>query len=893
MHVEHLVLGILAHVDAGKTTLSEAMLYTSGNIRKLGRVDNQDAFLDTDALERKRGITIFSKQARMQYAKKDIILLDTPGHVDFSAEMERTLQVLDYAILVVSGADGVQGHTRTLWRLLESYQIPVFIFVNKMDQPGTDRAKLLNSLQKELSTDLLDFSAFSTWEDAKADDIFAEHISMYSEETIEYFLEDSSNREWLTLNYVQKLIKERKLFPCFFGSALRLDGVDRLLEGINYYTSTNCYPENFGARVYKIGRDEQDNRLTFMKITGGSLKIKALIGDEKVNQIRKYSGEKFEAVSEIFAGDICAVTGLTTTMPGVGLGIEEGENIPILEPVLNYQVILPEGVDPAVALPKLRKLEEEEPELHVLWLEDLQEIQMQVMGKVQIEVLQNILLNRFGLAVEFGTGHIVYKETIGSTVEGVGHFEPLRHYAEVHLLMEPGEPGSGLQFAALCSEDCLDKNWQRLVLTHLEEREHKGVLTGSPITDMRITLIAGKAHLKHTEGGDFRQATYRAVRHGLMQAKSILLEPSYEFRLELPLANVGRAMTDLERMFGKFTLTETDTVANRAVIEGSAPVSCMQDYQAQVSAYTAGEGHLFCRLSGYVPCHDEACVIEEIGYVAEADIRNTADSVFCSHGAGVIVPWDQVECYMHLDSGLNLLKTPEHIKEEFIVGNQRERTQNMFLDKEEIEAILNQNSNANKRADGHKRHGWSKRQKGKPTIYDPSQKLNKPVVQRKKPYLLVDGYNVIFAWEKLKELAKVNIDSARDELLDIMCDYQAVKGMELIVVFDAYRVKGHDTEFLNYHNIHVVYTKEAETADRYIEKFAHDNSKNYQITVATSDGMEQIIIRGAGCALISSRELEVEVDECRKQTMKDYYEKQPVGRNYLMDQVQIPLIENE
>lgn len=876
---KNLVLGIVAHVDAGKTTLSEAMLYTCGAIRSLGRVDNQDAFLDTDEQERARGITIFSKQARFSYKEMGITLLDTPGHVDFSAEMERTLQVLDYAILVVSAADGVQGHTRTLWKLLNRYQVPTFIFVNKMDQQGTDQEKILAGLKNDLSTACVDFT------NTESED-FAEEVAVCDESLLEKLLDGQIEK--IADEEIRRLIKERKIFPCLFGSALKVQGVEELLQTMELYVEGFSYKKEFSARVYKIGRDEQDQRLTYLKVTGGTLQVKDLIDGEKVNQIRFYSGDKFDTANEAKAGMVCAVTGLTTTKPGQGLGNETGINIPVLEPVMTYKVELPDDVSPVQMLPKMKKLEEEIPELHVVWQEELQEIQVQVMGKVQIEILKNLIAKKFQIAVGFGTGKIVYKETIANTVEGVGHFEPLRHYAEVHLLLEPGEPGSGLSFASAVSEDILDKNWQRLILTHLEEKEHRGVLLGAPITDMRITIVTGRAHIKHTEGGDFRQATYRAVRHGLMQAQSVLLEPCYAFRLEVPTENVGRAMNDIQNMHGTFSLEETDQTKNLSLITGKAPVSCMQDYQTQVTAYTGGQGHLTCELAGYQECHNTEEVLAESFYDPERDLRNPASSVFCAHGAGFLVEWDQVEFFMHCDSGLMLLQPPEDL-EEHVIGRARESFDYESIGTDEIDAIIARSSSANRKSDNGAKVGWNGKQRtgvkriSAVTVSADQKERPKKTVEKKDDYLLVDGYNVIFAWNNLKALAAVNIDSARDRLLDILSNYQGMKGMEIIVVFDAYRVSGHKTEFFDYHNIHVVYTREAETADRYIERFAHENSKKYNITVATSDGLEQIIIRGAGCFLLSSRDLEEEVERANRQFRESYMSQSPSLQNYLMN----------
>lgn len=841
-----IVVGILAHVDAGKTTLSEGMLYTSGAIRTMGRVDNRDAFLDTYALERERGITIFSKQAVFPLGTTQVTLLDTPGHVDFSPEMERTLQVLDYAILVISGADGVQGHTRTLWNLLRRYEIPTFVFVNKMDQKGTDAEVLLQELKNVLEEGCVDFST-------KRDTHFYEEAAVCSEDALEEFLETGR----LKKETLQELFLERQLFPCFFGSALRLEGVKEFLEQMQELIKVPEYPDTFAAKVFKIARDEAGNRLTYLKITGGSLKVKAVIEGQKVNQIRIYSGEKYEAVNEVEAGSICAVTGLSDTYPGEGLGAEQGTYLPVLEPVLNYQVIPTEGDDPILLLPKLRELEEEEPQLHIVWEEALQEIHVQLMGEVQLEVLKTLIYERFGVEVEFGQGNILYKETIQNTVEGVGHFEPLRHYAEVHLLLEPGEPGSGVQCMSVCSEDLLDRNWQRLILTHLMETEHRGVLTGAPITDIRITLVSGKAHLKHTEGGDFRQAVYRAVRQGLKQADSVLLEPCYEYRLELPSENVGRAMTDIERMHGTFGLPQTE--ADRTILTGTAPVSTMRDYQKEVHAYTRGNGTLQCTLKGYALCHNTEEVLAATGYDSERDTLHPTGSVFCAHGAGFLVPWYEVKEYMHLPSIMQ--EKPSDSSEEKQTAYRVPEETDAWIDTEEVDRIIAQSVSANKKQK-------TLPKKKLPEYYKSTSKPKKQEVREE--YLLVDGYNVIFAWEDLKDLAQVSIDGARGKLLDVLCDYQGMKKCNLIVVFDAYRVQGHKTEISTYHNIHVVFTKEAETADQYIEKFAHENGKKYNVTVATSDGLEQIIIRGQGCRLLSARELKDEIERTKKTLFEEH-----------------------
>lgn len=855
--MKNLVVGILAHVDAGKTTLSESMLYTGGTIKKLGRVDNGDAFLDTHALERKRGITIFSKQAVLKLKEIQVTLLDTPGHVDFSAETERTLQVLDYAILVISGADGIQVHTKTLWKLLRKYRIPVFLFINKMDQPGTDREALLRELRENFKDGCVDFGN-------PMSESFCENVAMCEEGVLEEFLESGTVKK----EEVKRLIRQRKLFPCYFGSALKQEGVKEFLEGLETYMQIPVYGTVFQARVFKIARDEQGNRLTFLKVTGGSLKVKTLLPtlDEKVNQIRIYSGEKYETVTEAEAGMVCSVTGLEKTRPGMGLGENETSILPVLEPVLTYQLLLPEGYDAAQMLPKLRMLEEEEPELHVVWNEKLKEILVKVMGEVQIEVLKSLIAERFGVEVEFGAGNIVYKETIAAITEGVGHFEPLRHYAEVHLLLEPKEQGSGLEFDTDCSEDMLDKNWQRLVLTHLKEKEHIGVLTGSAITDMKITLAAGKAHQKHTEGGDFRQAAYRALRQGLMQAESVLLEPYYDFRLEVPEAMVGRAMMDIDRMAGR--VNPPETINGMAHLTGSAPVDTMQNYAKEVAAYTRGQGKLFCTLKGYAPCHNAGEVIERIGYQPEADLENPADSIFCAHGAGFLVPWREVEDYMHVESVLNAGLKERGDESGCQVMPVSSQPMEEWIDTEEIDAILERTYHANRKESGTVKK-WSNT---KASYISPVVRKAKPA-ERMEEYLLVDGYNVIFAWEELNELAKVNMDGARGKLLDILCNYQGIKKCNLIAVFDAYRVAGHKTEIMDYHNIHVVFTKEAETADQFIEKFAHENGRKYKVTVATSDGLEQIIIRGQGCTLISAREFQKEIEETVR-TMKENYKNQ-------------------
>lgn len=894
--MKRLVVGILAHVDAGKTTLSEGILYTCGAIRKMGRVDHKDAFLDTFELERNRGITIFSKQAMFDLGDIRVTLLDTPGHVDFSAEMERTLQVLDYAILVVSGADGVQGHTQTLWKLLKRYQIPTFLFVNKMDQPGTDEEALMEELKKRLDSSCLDFCA------DRQNEEWQEQLAMCEEQLLDMYLEEGVVKE----EEIPRLIQERKLFPCYFGSALKMTGVDTFLEEMKRLVRIPQYPQEFAAKVFKIARDNQGNRLTYMKITGGNLKVKSIltnqkseeiqedIWQEKADQIRIYSGEKFETVTEGEPGMICAVTGLTSTWPGQGLGVEPTSDLPILEPVLTYQIRIPEECDVHQVLLKLRQLEEEEPLLHIVWNETLEEIHAQVMGEVQIEVLKSLLKDRFGILAEFDSGNIVYKETIKTPTEGVGHYEPLRHYAEVHLLLEPGEPGSGMQFAADCSEDVLDRNWQRLILTHLEEKEHRGVLVGAPITDMRITLVTGKAHLKHTEGGDFRQATYRAVRHGLRKAESVLLEPYYEFRLEVPAEMVGRGMTDIQKMYGSFEGPVMD--GEMAILTGSAPVIEMRDYQKEVISYTRGTGHLFCNLKGYYPCHNAEEVILQAGYDPEADLANPTGSVFCAHGAGFVVNWEQVEEYMHLESPLHLApieKNTEVIRKPQENISWKEETNRYYATQKELEEIFERTyGNGKRREENQPRKGWKRshqerefrrqRMSGSDS-YTESVRKKKSAVPEKE-YLLVDGYNIIFAWEDLHALAETNIDSARDKLMDILCNYQGYKKCSLILVFDAYKVQGNTGSVQKYHNIYVVYTKEAETADQYIEKTVHEIGKKYHVTVATSDRLEQVIILGQGASRMSAKELREEVELVEKEIQEETAAIRHVSdKNYLFD----------
>ena len=920
---KHICAGLLAHVDAGKTTLAESILYTSGQIRKLGRVDHRDAFLDTDEQERDRGITIFSKQAQLGWKDMDITLLDTPGHVDFSAEMERTLQVLDYAILVISASDGVQGHVLTLWKLLERYHVPVFLFLNKMDQPGADADRLLIQLKDKLDGRCVRFG--------EKDAAFYEEIAVCDEEVLEQYLETEMPIED---QVIAGLIRDRKLFPCYTGSALRVEGIDRLLNGLYIYAQMPEYGRDFGARVYKISRDTQGNRLTYVKVTGGELRVKQILSvtgrnsgpdavrEEKVDQVRIYSGSKYTVVQEAAAGTVCALTGLVSTFCGQGLGTEQGDVVPVTEPVMTYRVGLPEGCDVHQMYDKLCQLEEEEPQLHLVWKEQVGEIHAQLMGEVQIEVLRNLIAERFGTDVFFDEGSIVYKETIIDRVEGVGHFEPLRHYAEVHLILEPGDPGSGLQTDTACSEDELDRNWQRLVLTHLEEREHPGVLTGAPITDMRIILAAGRAHKKHTEGGDFRQATYRAVRQGLCKAQSVLLEPVYAFRLELPLELIGRGMTDMQGRAGKFEAPETE--GEYAVLKGTVPVSKMAGYQAQVRAYSGGKGRLYLELKGYAPCHNMEEVIAAIGYEAEHDVENPCGSVFCAHGAGFVVPWDQVEEYMHLEStlhagrydsqgetGYGTEQNPEGFwgsvdAEEGLSASQpqavrygnlrRERgsgsgTRADVIGQDEIDEIMNRTYGTRER----KKQGWAR------TIRPSGHEVRKTAGVDAGPgsrtdsasqeeYLLVDGYNIIFAWDSLKELARTNLDSARGKLMDILSNFQGYRKMHLILVFDAYKVKGNPGSAVRYHNIDVVYTKEAETADQYIEKVTHEIGRRHHVRVATSDGLEQLIIMGAGAVRVSARELQEEVMAVSEELRQSFIEP-PVrdhgrdgnGRNYLLD----------
>lgn len=898
--MKKLVVGILAHVDSGKTTLSEAMLYTAGKIRKLGRVDHKDAYLDTDAQERERGITIFSKQAVFTYDGMEITLLDTPGHVDFSAEMERTLQVLDYAILVINGMDGVQSHTDTLWKLLKRYEIPTFIFVNKMDMEGTDKDAVFLNIRKKLDGDCVDFSSGDR----------DEQIAMADERLLDTYLDSGM----VEVEDIIEAILDRKIFPCFWGSALKLSGVQELLDAMNTYMVMPAYNAEFGGRIFKISRDAKGERLTYMKVTGGSLKCREQIeGTEgKVNQIRIYSGARYETVEEASAGTVCAVTGLGETSAGQGIGCEQENVFAGLEPVLSYKVSYPEDKDAVVVLRDIRQLEEEEPELHVEFAQETGEIFVKVMGQVQLQVLTQIIKDRFGYLISFGMGRIIYKETLAEPVMGVGHFEPLRHYAEVHLLMEPLEPGSGMQFDTICSEDVLDKNWQRLILTHLEEKEYRGVLTGAPITDMKITVTAGRAHQKHTEGGDFRQATYRAVRQGLMMGECRLLEPVYAFRLEIPTEMTGRAMNDITRMHGRFAQPEIE--GEMSILTGTAPVATMQEYQQDVTVYTRGQGKLSCTLQGYEPCHNEDEVLAASTYDPELDLANPASSVFCAHGAGYIVDWYDVYDMMHVkeDPGFalagmedvlrNITSEPTEADEDNRKRMARERQDAgvPVYDEKELEDIFvrtygsNSRENAAYNKAGFNRynkgvseadwyvkkaagHGKSKTA-GAQTLSAGSKTADtgiaRPGAYRKqkgeKEYLLVDGYNVIFAWDDLKTLAAVNIDSARDKLIDIMSNYQGYVGCELILVFDAYKVKQNPGSITKHGNIHVVYTKEAETADMYIEKTTHELGRKYKVTVASSDGLEQLIIMGQGALRMSSRGLREEVERVNQILRNDY-----------------------
>ena len=844
--MNRVVIGILAHVDSGKTTLSEGMLYSAGEIRKIGRVDHGDAFLDSHEIERDKGITIFSKQAVMRFRDTEFTLLDTPGHVDFSTEMERTLSVLDYAILVISGTDGIQNHTETLWRLLARYNVPTFIFVNKMDL-NADRNAVLDELHTRFSDGCIDFTQNYENED------FRESLAMCDESIMNTFLADGTVKN----QDIRNAVVQRKIFPCYFGSALKMEGVSEFLEGLELYTRQIIYDDKFGAKVFKIAEDEQGTRLTYMKITGGTLKVKTLLTgnkknewSEKVNQIRIYSGAKFQAVDEAFPGTVCAVTGLTQTYSGEGIGCEPDSKNAVLEPVLTYRMELTDGIDVHTALTELRHLEDEDPQLHIIWNEQLQEIHVQVMGEVQLEVLKRIIKERFGIDIEFSHGGIAYRETIAAPVEGVGHYEPLRHYAEVHLLMEPTEKGSGMQFAVNCSEDSLDRNWQRLILTHLKEKAHIGVLTGSPITDMKITLIAGRAHQKHTEGGDFRQATWRAVRQGLMQAESVLLEPYYAFRIEVPAEQIGRAISDVRLMSGTFSSPETH--GDMAVLTGRAPVATMRDYPAEVAAYTRGRGRISCSVAGYDTCHNAQEVIAESGYDPTRDLDNTPDSVFCAHGAGTVIPWDRVRDYMHIDTGFGKAETqtpppaPRMFRRRF------------DLDDRELEEILQREFGPIRRA----QYAVPVRNAAPGADETERAELFHPRRER----VIVDGYNVIFAWDELRALADSgHIDAARERLMDALSNYAAFTRREVVVVFDGYRVPGGQGEKFDRSGLHVVFTRQGETADAYMEKLADEIGKNESVRVVTSDALIQLTALRAGVLRMSAREFRQELAQVAQQ----------------------------
>lgn len=852
----HLAMGILAHVDAGKTTLSESILYLTGAIRKMGRVDHKDAFLDNNVIEQNRGITVFSKEARFVLGGKEFVLLDTPGHTDFSAEMERTLQVLDYAVLVISGADGVQAHTETLWKLLDSYHIPTFIFVNKMDQPGTDRAALMADMSKVLGDGLVEI-----FDDGTPD---ADAAAMCSEALMEEFLE----RGAVTTESMQEAVMSRQLFPVSFGSALKMAGVEEFLKTFSAYTGKKAYGPDLGARVYKISRDKQGNRQTHLKITGGVLKRKTLIqtgeadeDSEKIEQIRIYSGGAFQQVPEAEAGMICAVTGLTQTFAGQGLGTEAeaGHMKPVLQPALTYKMILPEGADPVTVMQKLRQLEEEDPTLHLLWKEQLQEIHVQVMGALELEILQHQIEERFDMKVSFGEGSIIYKETIADPVIGIGHFEPLRHYAEAHLLMEPLPCGSGMVFDTRCPEDKLDRNWQRLIHTHLVERKHPGVLTGSDITDIKISILAGRAHQKHTEGGDFRQATYRAVRQGLRKAKCILLEPYYIFRLEVPAENIGRAMADMQRLSAKCSLPEITAGGEMNLLKGSGPVATLQDYQRECAAYTKGRGRFMAIPDGYRPCHNQEEVVAATGYNPESDILNPTGSVFCDHGAAVYVDWRQVDEMAHVDSGFRI-SGKDVLEVSHGKSDDKKAKEMATATAKELDEIFLRTYGKSKRDEALRREAMSKGTRRPTSLQDSfPQPVWKHERGKGEPFLVIDGYNVIFAWEELKQLAKINLDSAREAFLDILGNYQGYKKMGMVVVFDGYKVAGSPGSKQDYGQIKVVYTKEAETADRFIEKTIYEMGRKYDVAVVTSDRPVQMAAVGDGARRISAREFYQEV----------------------------------
>lgn len=881
MKEKKVVIGILAHVDSGKTTLAESMLFLSGSIRKLGRVDHKDAFLDNYEVERARGITVFSKQAKLDIGNKEITLLDTPGHVDFSSEMERTLQVMDCAILVINGRDGVQGHTQTLWKLLKKYKIPTFLFVNKMDQAGTDKDILLSNIQQNLDDKCINFNT-----ETESKDEFLESVALCDERLMEIYLDEGN----IQTEYIIEAISERKIFPCFFGSALKLEGVEEFLKGLDKYIKLPFYFDEFGAKIYKIAYDDKNTRLTYMKITGGVLKVKDMltntnnsnkktddIWNEKIDQIRIYSGNQYICEKEVYPGTICAVTGLSKTYSGEGLGKEAASEAPVLIPILTYKIIFPDNINARDMYLKLCVLEEEDPQLHIVWNSVLEEIQIQVMGDVQIEILKTIIKERFNTDVEFGSGNIIYKETIENKVIGIGHFEPLRHYAEVQLLLEPLERGRGLEFATNCSEDILDRNWQRLIMTHLEEKKHKGVLIGAEITDIKITLIAGRAHLKHTEGGDFRQATYRAIRQGLKTAKSILLEPIYEFRLDVPQDMIGRAMSDIQKRNGSF---ETPVIENgMAVLEGTAPVATMMDYQREVIAYTHGTGKYFCTLKGYQPCHNETEILDRFDYDSEADTDNPTGSVFCSHGAGYYVNWYDVPQHAHLTIG-NINESKDIVIDSETCANSRKKIlSDEFISEEEIDQIFERTFGNLKK----ERNNWGKTIK--PSNEQSYKGYEKATVNTgKDEYLLVDGYNIIFAWDELKRLSEINIDSARDKLMDILCNYQGYKNNIIILVFDAYKVPRKDRDISKYQNIYVVYTKEAETADQYIEKTTHKIGNKFKVTVATSDRLEQMIVWGDGAVRLSASALKEEIIKTNKEIQENLANNRTVSdKKYLLD----------
>ena len=834
MSDNNIVLGILAHVDAGKTTLSEAMLYLSGKLKKLGRVDHRDSFLDNNSLERARGITIFSKQAVMPLGEMTVTLLDTPGHVDFSAEAERSLQVLDYAVLVISGTDGVQAHTETLWKLLERYNVPVLIFVTKMDLPGCDRQEIMDGLRTRLSERCVDFSA-------EGEALF-ESAAMCSEEAMDEYIETGS----IGAERLRDMLRRREIFPCCFGSGLRTEGVAEFLNTLELYARPGDYSEDFSARVYKIARDAQGNRMTFMKVTGGTLRVRSLMKyadrdgnafEEKISQLRIYSGAKYDTAETVLPGQICAALGLTGTYPGQGLGAAGDFAEPLLEPVMSYRVILPPQSDPAVLLPKLMQLDQEDPQLHIVWNERTREISVQLMGRVQAEIFRSLVKERFDTDITLDTGRIMYRETIKDTVEGVGHFEPLRHYAEVHLLLEPLPRGSGIELSSSCPEDELDRSWQRLILTHLAEKQHIGVLTGSPVTDIRFTLAAGRAHIKHTEGGDFRQATYRAVRQGLMQAESVLLEPWYSFVLEVPAEQIGRAISDVRAMNGE--IDSPEDAGGMMRLEGAAPVAGMNEYMQELLAYTHGRGRLSLTPGGYRLCREQQKIVDAIGYEPERDTDNPADSVFCSHGAGVNIPWDQVKDYMHLES---CLKPP--VEETAPIAAQRYRS--LSIDDRELEAIMEREFGKIKRPQ------YSARQV--------NAAASEPVFEKKPEFIIVDGYNLIFAWDELKKLAADRLDLARGRLMDMLSNYCGFTKAKLVLVFDGFRTPGNPGSREDYHNINVAFTKDGETGDAYIERLADEIGKNYSVRVVTSDNLIRLSALRSGVLRCSSGEFKNEVE---------------------------------